>query len=62
LSEAAVLKHVKDQLAGYKVPKRVLFLESLPRNDLGKVEKATLRRQFTNLYSLESERGNAVPS
>jgi malonyl-CoA/methylmalonyl-CoA synthetase len=62
LSEAAVLKHVKDQLAGYKVPKRVLFLESLPRNDLGKVEKATLRRQFTNLYSLESERGNALPS
>jgi malonyl-CoA/methylmalonyl-CoA synthetase len=63
LSEAAVLRHVGGQLAGYKVPKRVLFLDSLPRNDLGKIEKKTLRRQFTNLYDLEPDRsgGQAVP-
>jgi malonyl-CoA/methylmalonyl-CoA synthetase len=64
LSEAAVLNHVREQLAGYKVPKRVLFLDSLPRNDLGKIEKKILRLRFTNLYNLEPDRscGNAVPS
>jgi malonyl-CoA/methylmalonyl-CoA synthetase len=64
LSEAAVLSHVRDQLAGYKVPKRVLFLDSLPRNDLGKIEKKTLRRQFTNLYNLDPDPsgGQTVPS
>jgi malonyl-CoA/methylmalonyl-CoA synthetase len=62
LSEAAIVKHVKDKLAGYKVPKRVLFLECLPRNDLGKVEKNTLRRQFSDLYKIEPDQANAVPS
>jgi malonyl-CoA/methylmalonyl-CoA synthetase len=62
LSEAAVVKHVKDKLAGYKVPKRVVFLECLPRNDLGKVEKNTLRRQFSDLYKIEPDQANAIPS
>ena len=42
--EAAVIRHVKERLANFKVPKRVRFLEELPRNAMGKVEKAELRR------------------
>lgn len=41
--EAAVIRHVKERLANFKVPKRVLFLAELPRNAMGKVEKAALR-------------------
>jgi malonyl-CoA/methylmalonyl-CoA synthetase len=44
LDEAAVIGHVKARLANFKVPKRVRFLEELPRNAMGKVEKAELRR------------------
>ena len=34
--------HVKSQLAGYKVPRDVVFLDELPRNDSGKVMKREL--------------------
>jgi fatty-acyl-CoA synthase len=37
-------KHVKSQLAGYKVPRRVVVLDDLPRNDTGKVLKRELGR------------------
>ena len=34
------------RLAAYKVPKRVHVVDALPRNTMGKVEKARLREQF----------------
>lgn len=46
LDEAAVIAHVKSQIAGYKVPKRVHFVADLPRNAMGKVQKNVLRDQF----------------
>ena len=33
----------REQLAAFKVPKRIVLLEHLPRNAMGKVEKARLR-------------------
>jgi malonyl-CoA/methylmalonyl-CoA synthetase len=50
-SEGAVRGFAKEHLAGYKVPKRVVFLDSLPRNQIGKVEKTVLRTRFRDLYS-----------
>ena len=38
----AVKAHVKAQLAGYKVPRDVVFLDELPRNASGKVMKREL--------------------
>lgn len=46
LSEAAVVGQIKGQLAGYKVPKRVYFVDQLPRNAMGKVQKNELRVRF----------------
>ena len=43
LDEAAVIAHVKAQIANYKVPKRVVFVKELPRNAMGKVQKNVLR-------------------
>ena len=37
-----VKSHVKSNLAGYKVPREVEFLDSLPRNATGKVLKREL--------------------
>jgi long-chain acyl-CoA synthetase len=45
LDPDALLKHVKDRLADYKVPRRVVFLATLPRNAAGKILKTTLREQ-----------------
>jgi acyl-CoA synthetase (AMP-forming)/AMP-acid ligase II len=34
--------HLRARLAPYKCPKRIAFVESLPRNAMGKVEKARI--------------------
>lgn len=46
LSAEGVVEHCRDQLAGYKKPRHVLFVDALPRNSLGKVLKAELRKRF----------------
>ncbi|TSI10658.1 long-chain fatty acid--CoA ligase [Lysinibacillus sp. BW-2-10] len=43
ISEEEILEHCRTQLAKYKVPLQVEFLEQLPRNASGKVLKHTLR-------------------
>ena len=50
-SEAEVLAALQDQLAAFKRPKRVLFVDELPRNTMGKVQKAALRERFAGLYA-----------
>ena len=51
LNEVAVLQHLSTRLARYKLPKRVITLDELPRNALGKVQKNLLRERFQLLYS-----------
>ena len=41
----ALITQLKDRLAGYKVPKRVVMVDDLPRNAMGKVQKNLLRQQ-----------------
>ena len=42
---------LEGRLAKFKTPKRVFFVEALPRNAMGKVQKALLRERFGDLYS-----------
>ena len=42
LSEQTVQEYVKKSLARYKVPREVVFLEQLPRNETGKILKREL--------------------
>ncbi|WP_068269864.1 AMP-binding protein [Aldersonia kunmingensis] len=42
VSEEDLKSHIKEQLAGYKVPREVAFLNALPRNATGKVVKREL--------------------
>jgi len=50
LVEADVLKDLETRLARFKLPKRVLFVDELPRNTMGKVQKNLLREKFGDLY------------
>ncbi len=47
LSEGSVIAALKAEIASFKVPKRVLFVDELPRNAMGKVQKNVLRQQCT---------------
>ncbi|MGE5500780.1 MAG: AMP-binding protein, partial [Ignavibacteriales bacterium] len=51
LTEAEVLSALSERLARFKQPKRVLFVQDLPRNAMGKVQKALLRERYANLYA-----------
>jgi malonyl-CoA/methylmalonyl-CoA synthetase len=44
--ETAIINALKGALANFKVPKRVHFIDELPRNSMGKVQKNVLRQQF----------------
>ena len=50
LAEADVLKDLEARLAKFKLPKRVLFVDELPRNTMGKVQKNLPREKFGDLY------------
>lgn len=46
LAAAEALAFCEGKLARYKIPKRVVFVESLPRNAMGKIIKAELRERY----------------
>ena len=50
LTEAEVLAPLEARLAKFKLPKRVVFVDELPRNTMGKVQKNLLRDRFAGLY------------
>lgn len=50
LTEQAVIARLRARLAAYKLPKRVVFVDDLPRNTMGKVQKNVLRERYAGLY------------
>jgi malonyl-CoA/methylmalonyl-CoA synthetase len=51
VDEAAVLGALDGRLAKFKMPKRVIFVEELPRNAMGKVQKNILRDTYAEIYA-----------
>ena len=51
LDERAILAALDGRLAKFKLPKRVVFVDDLPRNAMGKVQKNVLRERFADLYT-----------
>ena len=50
LDEKAMVKALEARLAKFKQPKRIIVVDTLPRNALGKVLKADLRKQYGELF------------
>ena len=49
--EAAMIAEAREQLAAYKAPKRIVFVDELPRNAMGKVQKNLLRDRYADLFA-----------
>ena len=45
---------LEGRLARFKHPKQLINLDALPRNAMGKVEKARLREQWAGLFAGEA--------
>ena len=50
LSEQTILSALAPRIAKFKTPKQVVLIDSLPRNVMGKVQKAALREAYRDIY------------
>ena len=51
LTEQQVVQQLRDSLARFKQPKHVFFVDELPRNTMGKVQKNVLRDTYADLFA-----------
>jgi len=49
-NESAIINAAKENLANFKVPKRVVFIDELPRNSMAKVQKNVLRDSYKDIF------------
>ncbi|MCK1716539.1 malonyl-CoA synthase [Bradyrhizobium sp. 141] len=54
VDERAILDALAGRLAKFKQPKRIIFVETLPRNTMGKVQKNLLRERFAAIYTTKA--------
>ena len=46
VSEAVLVEYLQGQLAGFKIPRRYIFVDSLPKNALGKIQHYQIRAEM----------------
>ncbi|MDB5594137.1 MAG: malonyl-CoA synthase [Hyphomicrobiales bacterium] len=51
IDEAGIMAALQDRLARFKQPKKIIFVDDLPRNTMGKVQKNVLREQYADLFA-----------
>ena len=50
-SETALVEHLKSLITGFKQPKKYVSVDSLPRNAMGKIQRAKLREEYSTLFN-----------
>ena len=61
LDPQAVLAGLHDRLARFKQPKAAVVVDALPRNAMGKVQKAELRKTYTDWFVACPSAGGSTP-
>ena len=51
INEKSIVSEISNRLASYKQPKRIFFVDQLPRNSMGKVQKNLLRDKYKDTYA-----------
>ncbi len=46
LTPEEIIRHCREHIGGYKIPRQMTFIDALPRTALGKVQKAALRETY----------------
>lgn len=62
LEENVLRAALEQRLAKYKLPKRIVFVSEMPRNAMGKVQKAALRDSYRELYAGRNEKPRMRPT
>ncbi|MBU2645600.1 acyl-CoA synthetase [bacterium] len=51
VSEEEMMTHCKNNLSSFKIPKKIVFVEELPKTPTGKILKRNMRQQYENLFT-----------
>jgi fatty-acyl-CoA synthase len=57
LKEHEIIEHARGRLAHFKVPKKVFFVDTLPRNPSGKLLKRNLRTEYESAFPGKNTNG-----
>jgi fatty-acyl-CoA synthase len=49
-TEAEIIDHCKSHLSSFKIPKRIIFVEALPKTPTGKILKRQMRESFKGIF------------
>jgi acyl-CoA synthetase (AMP-forming)/AMP-acid ligase II len=55
MDAGSIIEHCRELIAGYKRPRAVEFVDALPRNNTGKVDKTEMRRIYQSRNGVEDE-------
>jgi fatty-acyl-CoA synthase len=61
LTEAEIQAHCEVNLARFKRPRAIRFVDALPRNATGKIHKPTLRKNFGSPKAIDTARAKSPP-
>src|ERR1700704_1887593 len=61
LTEAEINAHCEANLARFKRPRAITFVDALPRNATGKIHKPTLRKNFGSPKAIDTARAKSAP-
>ncbi len=50
LSQESIMDALQNRIARFKQPKQIIFIDELPRNTMGKVQKNVLRENYKNIF------------
>jgi acyl-CoA synthetase (AMP-forming)/AMP-acid ligase II len=53
LQEKELIDYCKERLAGFKVPKKIVFVKGFPMTASGKIQKHELRKEHKEVYNIE---------
>jgi fatty-acyl-CoA synthase len=59
ITEAEINAHCEANLARFKRPRAIKFVDALPRNATGKIHKLTLRKNFGSPNAIDSSQAIA---
>jgi fatty-acyl-CoA synthase len=51
IAEEEILQLCREHLAPFKVPKKVIFMDALPKTPTGKILKREMRKAYNDLFS-----------
>ncbi|GIT06989.1 MAG: hypothetical protein CM1200mP30_06190 [Pseudomonadota bacterium] len=55
LNHDSITDLLQNRIARFKHPKQIIFIDELPRNAMGKVQKNVLRESYLGIYNKKTD-------